>query len=563
MIRFRNPISDMGILIDNFKKMYIEFSNMDYFDLDNIAEFFAREQLASSSGYIGDEALKRSYQIKDDSRKSMKMQAKSYAELFRFLGWITSGEKALYFNFTYLGVHVALSGDGAKALFEQCLLGIEYPNHVLDVKFTDENKPFVNMLVFAKALDGKIHRDEILLGPMNLANGYDSKEINDKIEYLKGIRASKNINILENEIQKLADTNGMQTNSVRNLTRFVISALEFTGWFEKKNMKLYGKSAPFLILTSKGYDTVASIEKSYNFRGENIDLKKENSKFLTDIALLCMFRRANFEVKKDLSNYEEILEKIKSETGKEDFLFSPYQFFSGQELKIVLPQYIMDIGTEHRDFETISNIDIHSFKTEAIVESKKSSFTKNEQTSRMLAKRLNDSNGNTENAIKKFVNDISTMKQTDFYPLIADLLGFIFNRYAFAPSAGNNNMRYDVMIPDDKYSIPVEVKSPTEEEMLSVKAIRQALENKVLLLARKPYPTIFDISSIACGYKVPNDRSDVYKLIKEIYETYKINISILDVETLIKSAFYCARTNSYYDVAEFIGKRGVIKFENL
>lgn len=563
MIRFRNPISDMGILIDNFKKMYIEFSNMDYFDLDNIAEFFAREQLASSSGYIGDEALKRSYQIKDDSRKSMKMQAKSYAELFRFLGWITSGEKALYFNFTYLGVHVALSGDGAKALFEQCLLGIEYPNHVLDVKFTDENKPFVNMLVFAKALDGKIHRDEILLGPMNLANGYDSKEINDKIEYLKGIRASKNINILENEIQKLADTNGMQTNSVRNLTRFVISALEFTGWFEKKNMKLYGKSAPFLILTSKGYDTVASIEKSYNFRGENIDLKKENSKFLTDIALLCMFRRANFEVKKDLSNYEEILEKIKSETGKEDFLFSPYQFFSGQELKIVLPQYIMDIGTEHRDFETISNIDIHSFKTEAIVESKKSSLTKNEQTSRMLAKRLNDSNGNTENAIKKFVNDISTMKQTDFYPLIADLLGFIFNRYAFAPSAGNNNMRYDVMIPDDKYSIPVEVKSPTEEEMLSVKAIRQALENKVLLLARKPYPTIFDISSIACGYKVPNDRSDVYKLIKEIYETYKINISILDVETLIKSAFYCARTNSYYDVAEFIGKRGVIKFENL
>lgn len=95
MIRFRNPISDMSILIENFRKMYIEFSNMDYFDLDNIAKFFAREQLASSSGYIGDEALKRSYLIKDDSRKSMKMQAKSYSELFRFLGWIMSGEKAI------------------------------------------------------------------------------------------------------------------------------------------------------------------------------------------------------------------------------------------------------------------------------------------------------------------------------------------------------------------------------------------------------------------------------------------------------------------------------------
>lgn len=86
MIRFRNPVSDMNIVIGVFKKLYLEFSNIEYFDLDNIAEFFAREQLASSSGYIGDEALKRSYSIPDDSRKSMKMQAKSYSELYRFLG---------------------------------------------------------------------------------------------------------------------------------------------------------------------------------------------------------------------------------------------------------------------------------------------------------------------------------------------------------------------------------------------------------------------------------------------------------------------------------------------
>jgi hypothetical protein len=155
------------------------------------------------------------------------------------------------------------------------------------------------------------------------------------------------------------------------------------------------------------------------------------------------------------------------------------------------------------------------------------------------------------------------MKQSDFYPLVASLLGYIFNRNAFAPSAGNNNMRYDVMIPDSMYSIPVEVKSPTEEEMLSVKAIRQAIENKVLLMARKPYPTIFSMCSIACGYKLPNDRSDVYKLIEEIYETYSINIAILDMGSLIKAALHCAKTDSYYEIADFNEKRGVIKFENL
>lgn len=84
-----------------------------------------------------------------------------------------------------------------------------------------------------------------------------------------------------------------------------------------------------------------------------------------------------------------------------------------------------------------------------------------------------------------------------------------------------------------------------------------------MLLARKPFPTTYEESSIACGYKLPNDRSDVYKLIDEIYETYRINISLLDMETLIRSAFYCVNTNSYYEINEFIGKRGVIRFENI
>lgn len=563
MIRFRNPISDMNVLIENFKMMYVDFSNMDYFDLDNIAEFFAREQLASSSGYIGDEALKRSYLIKDDSRKSMKMQAKSYAELFRFLGWITSGEKALKFNFTYLGVHVAVSGSGAKALFEQCLLGIEYPNHILDVKFPDENKPFVNMLLLAEALGGKIHRDEILLGAMNLLDGYSEAEKNSKIKLLQKIRKTKDIDVLNDEISKLADINEMQTNSVRNLTRFVISSLEFTGWFEKKKLKVYRKSSPFLILTEKGKVVVKQIKESLIIKGASLDIENKDTKIISDIALLCMFRRADFDVEVELKKYKATIDDICKKSGKSDILFSPYQFFSGSELEVVLPQYILQNGTEHRNVEVDTNINILSMKTEALVEAKKSELSKNEQMNRMLTKRISSVNSNIREAVEVFMEDIVTMKQTDFYPLVADLLGYVFNRDAFAPSAGNNNMRYDVMIPDDNYSIPVEVKSPTEEEMLSVKAIRQATENKVLLLARKPYKTSYEVSSFACGFKLPNDRSDVYKLIEEIFKTYGINVAILDMETLISAAFYCAQTKSYYDVSEFIGKRGVIKFENI
>lgn len=563
MIRFRNPISDMNILIDNFRKMYVDFSNMEFFDLDNIAEFFAREKLASSSGYIGDEALKRSYLIKDDSRKSMKMQAKSYAELFRFLGWISSGDKALNFNFTYLGIHVALTGDdGAKSLFEQCLLGIAYPNHILDVKFKDVNKPFVNMLIFAGELDGKIHRDEILLGPMNLINGYSEDEVSKKIQYVKSIRNSGKIKNLNREIQKLADINNMQPNSVRNLTRFVISSLEFTGWFEKKSLKIYGTSAPFLLLTEKGVKAVNLIKNSININGDMLNINDPSTKEISEIALLNMFKRAGFEVEEELLRHKEFILQLEKKYEKKDILFSPYQYFSKEELDIVLPQNSFEAGLEQRKTEVITNISLLSLKKGSSVEAKRSVLSKDEIMTRMLLRRIKEANSIENIAVSLFLKDIKFMKQSDFYPLVANLLGYIFNKDAFAPPAGNNNMRYDVMIPDEKFSIPVEVKSPTEEEMLSVKAIRQAVENKILLLARKPYTTTFEISSFACGFNLPNDRSDVYKLIEEIYGAYKINVAIMDMEALIRASFYCAKTKKYYDVSDFKDKRGVIKFEN-
>jgi len=164
-------------------------------------------------------------------------------------------------------------------------------------------------------------------------------------------------------------------------------------------------------------------------------------------------------------------------------------------------------------------------------------------------------------SIDRFLLDVAALKQADFYPLVADLLSFIFDSDATTSPAGNNNMRYDVIIKDDKYSIPVEVKSPTEEIMLSVKAIRQALENKILLLSRKPFPTTFDICSMAIGFNVPNKRSDVYQLIEDIYETYKINIAIADMKDLIIATLYCFENNTSFTISDFANYKGRIEFD--
>ena len=127
MIRFPNPGSDINQMINIFKLLYANLSETQSFDLNNMADIMVAENVASSSGYIGIQALEKSYERKDTSRNPLYNQAKMYAEVYRFLGWIVSSEDAaLRFNFTFLGIHVATAGDSSNKLFEQCLLGISF-----------------------------------------------------------------------------------------------------------------------------------------------------------------------------------------------------------------------------------------------------------------------------------------------------------------------------------------------------------------------------------------------------------------------------------------------------
>lgn len=570
MIRIRNPISNIDVLINVFKKLYFEFSNVEYFDLDNIAEFFAREKLASSSGYIGNEALKRSYQIKDDSRKSMKMQSKSYAEIYRILGWIHSTEgSALKFKFTYLGVHVAISGEASKDLFEQCLLGITYPNNNVNVKFNDINKPFISMLKFAEKLDGIICRDEILLSAMNMKDGRSEEEFDEKLTLIKSLRETKNINCLKKSLKDLSDSLNISVVATQNLTRFVISALSYSGWFKKIKSKTYGSSSAFLELTEKGASTCNYIDSSIDLYGIDLINTYDQNKIsdISNFSFLCMLENADFNVDNEIDKYISIRDDLSKVYNKSSILFSPFQFFSNSQIADFMPDKII----ETTDNKIDSNIDFSCADNSVLFKSNKSidSFksinnTEFECFNKSEAERIIQSYYNKNNDIevmtKKFLYDIQLMKQSDFYPLVSNFLSYIFNRKTITPSAGNNNLRFDVIIIDDKYSIPVEVKSPTEEMMLSVKAIRQALENKIILLSREAFNTEFNISSIAIGYSIPNKRSDVYKLIDDIYKTYKINIAISDMSDLFKAAFYCYINNTKFNINSLIDYRGRIEF---
>lgn len=278
MIRFRNGASNIDSIINHFKSLYTDFSSKESFTLDDIAVCFAINKHASSSGFIGEAALRRSYQIEDNSRKSMKMQSKSYAEIYRILGWINSEEdNALNFQFTFLGKHVALAEGNETDIFEQCLLGINYPNEVIDVKFRDSNKPFLNILRFASELDGHICRDEILLGPMDLKDGYSENMIERSLKKIQNIRKTEDYNILMENFQILCDREGMKPTSVQNLTRFPLSAIQYVGWFERKRLNTYkNKKMVFFVLTDYGKQVLKQVQNRVSIDGNKLIREKES-----------------------------------------------------------------------------------------------------------------------------------------------------------------------------------------------------------------------------------------------------------------------------------------------
>ena len=103
-------------------------------------------------------------------------------------------------------------------------------------------------------------------------------------------------------------------------------------------------------------------------------------------------------------------------------------------------------------------------------------------------------------------------------------------------------------MPND--SIPIEIKSPREEENLGIKSIRQALENKIVLLSRhkRTIKITKDSPTFSIGWKIPRSRSEADELIKDIHKTYEIKVAMFDVEFLLKLTFEAILLNKKLDI---------------
>ena len=538
MLRFPNP----GSTLENFIKIFENLSNNlsnNIFNLDDMVLITVNNGLASSSGFIGNEAINQSTR-KDRSRDPLYNQLKMYSELYRHLGWIKSTpDNSLNFLITPFGISVAKSKDKMHE-FILSILCISFPNNSIATKSNFNIKPFFTILKIIKKIENIISRDELIICILSCPDDFGSKNINLIIESIKKLRNDKNI---FTTLNKISLEKKIAVNTLKNYTRVPIMFLRDSGLLAKKDTYFY--------LTNLGHSYVKTIDDTFDLRlNEMLHLKKE------------LFNPLNLEIYNNLFQKEKInktiLEVLKTE---KKILFNPYQQLDVNKLSEIF-KWNIDLPKYNSKSE---NNEIKNTNYESILTSKLT-LTDNDnkiiQTDKSQIEFAEIRKLKNESELKKytleFCNNYKKSKQDTFYPIVQslfDALGLksVNSRY------GVNYERWDSIIFHNKKIVPIEIKSPTEELHINIKSIRQALENKIILLSRYPDYADLNYTSLVVGYNKPNNRSDISKLIIDIEKTYNFRIGVIDFYTLAFSVFTSINKSKSIKINQILNLKGFLE----
>lgn len=567
MIRFRNPGTQYSTQIQVIKELYRNLGTQKSFSLDDMAIVIAKSKLMTAYGYAGKQAIELS-NTDQESLNSAKMNAKMYAEVFRMLGWVTpySNKTSYPLVFTFIGAHVATTDGDLMPLYEQCVLGINNPTELTDnLSYTENSRFFKCALRTLIDLGGIMYKHELCLGPMSI-NDNNEEEYQQMISNIKKIRGSEQR--LKEAFKSLADSLRMKEDPVDNCTRLPIAFMKSCGWIESVNdTSLYNKSKICFKITQHGIDVYNSIKNMVDIRLNDFnkfDIDVQNA--LIRFGLYSMLLRSDY----DLSSVIEIIKQdafvIEKKFGNNEILFSPCQTLNRQKVEKAL-------GLELEN-STESTLKLSTFDSKA--KDRETAFAYSHiklDTKNMLVKdfltspvdkmfllevsNLKTNNLSNEEIVNYLFAKYKTATQSVFYPLISTLFRIMGLNCSFS-RPGDNGARWDAIIDDEKRSIPIEIKSPTEEEHLSIKAIRQALENKIILLSRKTHITDIETTSLAVGYYLPNERAEVFRLIQDIKATFGYRIGVIDFKSLLTISISILLDNKGFDINKIFLLEGLI-----
>ena len=570
MLRFANPSSDIGGFTRTYQALFEELQANQPFILDDISAALVRRRLVTSSGYASDEALRRSTRP-DRSRDPIYNQSKMYSELFRLLGWIhPTPDSQLSFELTWLGAHIASAGHYAKSLVRECVLGIAFPNSVVATKGNYQLRPFALILRTIDALGGILCRDEMIIGPLSLQDDTDIAAVQLMFNSIKALRC-RNPKKLDNAVLSTAKQSNIKINTLENYTRFPLAVLEWSGWTEKiRDKNLYGKSIIFHKITDAGLKQIEIINKSKDFRASLLlsDMKARHA--IAKLGAISMLERAGFDSSNIFQERQKWADYL-TETGiipsaNTTIFFSPFQELPPIESSLIFGKLGKNFSQPHErtQIETTPSVGrgLVLATTIRLLKRTKSANLEHcenfDPIEKLIFENLSHV-GTSDIVVNHMMEIIKNSNKSEFYPAIA----FIFRLLGYDCSisrSGVNYQRWDAFITHSHDSVPIEIKSPGEEQYISVKGIRQALENKIILLSRKMAPCRRETTSLVVGYLPPNNRAEVADLISDIYGAFNINIGVIDFRSLVVLAIAALR-GEQHDANTLLTLKGFINVE--
>ena len=546
MLRFPNPSSTIQNFVNVYRVAHQELAERTV-DIDDIVRAVVGHNLATSSGHAGNQAIIRSTRT-DRSRDPLFNQIKMYAELFRALGWLhPTQQAALRYTFTPLGSQVVLSGQHYAQIVGESSLGMAYPSYILLGQRGDYNvRPFSFLLRTMLECNGVMARDEMIVGPLSAKSDRSPTALNEVCSRILAIRAGKEQ--MDTALVTVARHREVQINTLRNYTRWPIALMRDLGWVVKPQSR---SSTPdglqnAYTLTTYGRSVAQRVNASFDLRADEIaSLSADELRALSLFTHYRMLERSGFDVSSvsrflDLANpaLARAMATLSIQPSM-DILFSPFQSLPLSDIQHIFQPPVPDEPPIKKRKDLIEGpaVDVSPHRDSSLlrfsVEGR--ALPIGDSVPAKLLRELQsayDRNRSASQAAHEFVRWHRGDSQTVFYPLVRDTFELLGLKCETS-RVGVNYQRWDACLWVDDVAIPIEVKSPAEEESISTKALRQAVENKIVLLARSGLPTDLNTTSLIVGYKLPNDRSDLLSLIDDVFATYRIRIGAIDLYTLI------------------------------
>jgi hypothetical protein len=390
---------------------------------------------------------------------------------------------------------------------------------------------------------GMLCRDEMIVGPLSLPDDTDTGSARVMMSRIASLRG-KSTKRLDAAVSALAKQRKTQINTLENYTRFPLAVLQWTGWTAKvRDSGGYGRPIVFHRLTDQGRELLALLNQAQDLRASMLSgatpaIREATAK----LGAISILERAGFDssnLSADRAGWVRALVSAKLlSSNSTPLIFSPFQELSQKETSAIFGSVGRVSPTMKAGAPGVPTLAVSGRapapKTIGRVPKKASLPVATSVAQTPVERILRAALGKgltSERAAGQLVTLFESANKAEFYPAVCQLFR-ILGYDCSTSRVGVNYQRWDAFITHPTDSVPIEIKSPAEELFVSVKGVRQALENKVILLARQAAQTRRETTSLVVGLLAPNDRAEVAELIADIHAAFGIRIGVIDFRSL-------------------------------